>query len=76
MEGTNGLYPDEMRLERFGRVSTIDLRVDFLRPGVGNWFVTTAYTLRTGNRVAVTRIELHKDQGDLIVVGTSSYIVA
>jgi len=66
----------ETRLERFGRVSTIDLRVDFLRPGIGRWFVATAYTLRTGNKVAVTRIELHNDQDDLIAVGTGSYIVA
>jgi len=66
----------EARLERFGRVSTIDLRVDFLRPGIGRWFVATAYTLRTGNKVAVTRIELNNDQDDLIAVGTGSYIVA
>ncbi|MDD5007663.1 MAG: thioesterase family protein [Syntrophorhabdaceae bacterium] len=66
----------ETRLERFGRVSTIDLRVDFLRPGIGRWFVATAYTLRTGNKVAVTRIELNNDQDDLIAVGTGSYIVA
>ncbi|OPY76266.1 MAG: hypothetical protein A4E64_01593 [Syntrophorhabdus sp. PtaU1.Bin058] len=66
----------ETRLERFGRVNTIDLRVDFLRPGIGKRFVATAYTLRTGNKVAVTRIELHNDQDDLIAVGTGSYIVA
>jgi uncharacterized protein (TIGR00369 family) len=66
----------EARLKRFGRVSTIDLRVDFLRPGVGRWFVATAYTLRTGNKVAVTRIELNNDQNDIIAVGTGSYTVA
>jgi len=66
----------EAKLERFGRVSTIDLRVDFLRPGLGKWFVATARTLRTGNKVAVTRIELHNNQDELIAVGTGSYIVA
>jgi uncharacterized protein (TIGR00369 family) len=66
----------EERLARFARVSTIDLRVDFLRPGLGKWFTTSAYTLRAGNRVAVTRIELHSDQNDLIAVGTGSYVVA
>jgi len=66
----------EARLERFGRVSTIDLRVDFLRPGIGKWFVATAYTLRTGNKVAVARIELKNNQDDLIAVGTGSYVVA
>jgi uncharacterized protein (TIGR00369 family) len=66
----------EARLERFGRVSTIDLRVDFLRPGIGAWFVATAHTLRTGNKVAVVRTEVKSDQGDLIAVGTGSYVVA
>jgi uncharacterized protein (TIGR00369 family) len=66
----------EARLEISGRISTIDLRVDFLRPGLGKRFVATAYTLRTGNKVVVTRIELHNDRNDLIAVGTGSYLVA
>jgi uncharacterized protein (TIGR00369 family) len=66
----------ETALKRSGRISTIDLRVDFLRPGLGKRFVTTAYNLRTGNKVTVTRIELHNDQNDLIAVGAGSYILA
>jgi uncharacterized protein (TIGR00369 family) len=66
----------DKRLARFTRVNTIDLRVDFLRPGLGKWFVASAFTLRTGNKVAVTRIELHNDQNELIAVGTGSYVVA
>ena len=65
----------EAKLERSFRMSTIDLRVDFLRPGLGNRFIATANTLRTGNKVVVTRIELHNDQNDLIAVGTGSYLV-
>jgi uncharacterized protein (TIGR00369 family) len=66
----------EARIDKFDRVSTIDLRVDFLRPGLGKRFVVRAYTLRAGNKVVVTRIELHNDQDDLIAVGTGSYLVA
>lgn len=66
----------EARLERFGRVSTIDVHVDFLRPGTGKSFIVTSYILRTGNKIAVTRIELHNDQDDLIAVGSASYVVA
>ncbi|HEY3276429.1 MAG TPA: thioesterase family protein [Syntrophorhabdaceae bacterium] len=66
----------ETKLARFGRLSTIDLRVDFLRPGTGKRFVSTGYTLRTGNKVAVTRIELHNDLDELVAVGTGSYVVA
>lgn len=66
----------ETKLEKFSRLGTIDLRVDYLRPGMGQRFVCTGYTLRTGNKVAVTRIELHNDQKDLIAVGTGSYVVS
>jgi uncharacterized protein (TIGR00369 family) len=65
----------EARIERAFKMSTLDLRVDFLRPGLGKRFVVTAYPLRTGNKIAVTRIELHNDENDLIAVGTGSYIL-
>jgi uncharacterized protein (TIGR00369 family) len=65
----------EAELERSNRISTIDLRVDFLRPGLGNRFIVTANILRRGSKVVVTRIELHNDQNDLIAVGTGSYLV-
>ena len=64
------------RLEKLERGSTIDLRVDFLRPGIGEWFVATAYVLKTGNKIVVTRIELNNDQNDLIAIGTCSVFVA
>jgi len=66
----------EAKLDRFGRVSTIDLRVDFLRPGLGARFTATSYALRTGSKVAVTRTELNNEKEELIAVGTGSYIVA
>ena len=66
----------EAKLARFGRLGTIDLRVDYLRPGLGQRFSCEGYTLRTGNKVAVTRIELNNDRQELIAVGTGSYIVA
>lgn len=70
--------PDESlkeKVRRFGSVSTIDLRVDFLRPGVGERFFVTAYALRTGNKVASTRTELVNDQNELIAVGSGSYVM-
>jgi uncharacterized protein (TIGR00369 family) len=65
----------EATLMRSFSLSTIDMRVDFLRPGLGKRFVATAYTLRTGKKVVVTRIELHNEQDDLIAVGSGSYLV-
>lgn len=66
----------EKRLEKFGRLSTIDMRVDYLRPGLGRWFVATGYILRTGKKVAVTRVEMHDEKGHLFSVGTCAYIIA
>jgi uncharacterized protein (TIGR00369 family) len=62
--------------ERFARVGTIDLRVDYLRPGLGEAFVITATALRAGRRVTVARMELHNGTGTLIAVGTGTYIVS
>ncbi len=61
--------------ERFAKIGTIDLRVDYLRPGLGEYFIASGTTLRTGNKVSVTRMELHNDQGILIAVGTGTYVV-
>jgi uncharacterized protein (TIGR00369 family) len=66
----------ETRIEKSFRMSTLDLRVDFLRPGLGKHFVVTAYVLRTGNKIAVARIELHNEQNELIAIGTGSYFFA
>lgn len=60
--------------ERFARFGTIDLRVDYLRPGAGERFTATGVPLRVGRRVAVTRMELTNEQETLIAVGTGTYI--
>jgi uncharacterized protein (TIGR00369 family) len=62
--------------ERFAKIGTIDLRIDYLRPGVGQHFIATGFVLRTGKKVAVTRMELHNDEHQLIAVGTGAYVVA
>ena len=61
---------------RFARMGTIDLRIDYLRPGSGTYFIATGYVLRTGRRVAVTRMELHNDAPALIAVGTGAYSIS
>ena len=64
----------EQRLHRFGKLGTIDLRIDYLRPGRGQRFTATAVPLRAGNKVAVVRMELHSDDGTLVAVGTGTYL--
>lgn len=57
------------------KIGTIDLRVDYLRPGKGKYFVSRGSIMRAGRRVSVTRMELYNDQNVLIAVGTGTYIV-
>lgn len=57
------------------KIGTIDLRIDYLRPGKGKYFVATGSIMRAGRRVSVTRMELYNDQNVLIAVGTGTYIV-
>lgn len=56
-------------------LSTIDLRTDYLQPGVGGQFTAFAFPLRVGNRLVVTRMELHGEMGELISVGTGTYVL-
>ena len=59
----------------FPNMGTIDLRVDYLRPGRGKHFVATAKVVRLGNRIAVTHMELTNDEGELISTGAAAYVV-
>lgn len=67
--------PLEAQIGRFSRIGTIDLRVDFLRPGVGEWFVAKAEIMRSGNRVAVVRSELRNDSDELIAAAVAAYTI-
>src|SRR6266850_5063194 len=59
----------------FPTIGTIDLRVDYLRPGRGNYFIATGRVVRLGNRVAVAHMELNNDSGELIATGGAAYMV-
>jgi uncharacterized protein (TIGR00369 family) len=68
--------PVPQRLARFSRVSTIDLRIDYLRPGIGDHFALRAEVMRIGSRVASTRMEFLGADGTLLSTGTAAYIVS
>lgn len=67
--------PPEKQFEILSKIGTIDLRIDYLRPGRGKSFTAKGYILRMGSKVAVTRMELHNDEEVLIAVGTGVYSV-
>ena len=66
----------EQVMHRFLRIGTIDLRVDFLRPGLGQHFTASAEVTRLGGRVGSTQMRLHNDSGELIATGAGAYIVS
>jgi len=74
MERMQGLSNDEI-VNRIARIGTIDMRMDYLRPGKGTQFHSAGTVMRTGRKVAVTRMELKNQENVLIAVGTGTYIV-
>ena len=60
--------------KKMSKIGTIDLRVDYVRPGKGEAFYANARILRSGNKVAVVRMELHSDNDTLIALGTGTYM--
>jgi uncharacterized protein (TIGR00369 family) len=64
------------RLHRFGKLGTIDLRIDYLRPGIGAYFELHAQVMRLGSRVASTRMEFLGADGKLLSTGAGAYIVS
>lgn len=68
--------PPQARLHRFGKLGTIDLRIDYLRPAIGDHFDLRAEVLRLGSRVASTRMEFLGADGKLLCTGSAAYIVS
>jgi uncharacterized protein (TIGR00369 family) len=63
-------------LNRFIKMSTIDLRVDYLRPGVGAFFIASAEVTRLGGRIGRAQMRLVNDQGTLIATGSAAYVIS
>jgi len=58
--------PPLQRLHRFSKLGTIDLRIDYLRPGISDHFDLSAEVMRLGSRVASTRMEFRGADGKLL----------
>ena len=68
--------PPAQRLLRFSKLGTIDLRIDYLRPGIGEYFDLHAEVMRLGSRVASTRMEFRGADGKLLSTGAGAYIIS
>ncbi len=70
----NGLSIGQM-MHKFSMMSTLNMRVDYLRPGSGNTFECISKVVRAGNKVAVTQMELLNQENKQIAIGTGSYLI-
>ena len=55
--------------------ATIDMRVDYLRPGKGDSFKCLSRVIRAGSRIVVAKIDLYNDIDTRIATGTATYLI-
>jgi uncharacterized protein (TIGR00369 family) len=58
-----------------GKASTINLHIDYIRPGKGETFTAKAYLVQSGNKISFARMELFNEKSLLIANGTGTYLV-
>jgi uncharacterized protein (TIGR00369 family) len=66
----------EQVMLRFIKIGTIDLRIDYLRQGLGEHFDATVKVIRLGGRIASAQMALTNHLGELIATGAGSYVVS
>jgi len=79
MVGIAQRHPNDNMLQvmqRFAKMGTIDLRVDFLRQGLGQRFTATAAPTHLGSSIGRTQMQLCNEQGALIATGAAAYVIA
>ncbi len=66
--------PDRL-YKRLTSSATIDMRVDYLRPGKGDVFVCKSCIIRAGSRIVVSKMVLSNHQDMCIATGTGTYLI-
>lgn len=64
------------RLDHFGKLGTIDLQIDYLWPGISDYFELRAETLSLRSSIATTRMEFLAADGKLLSTATGAYVVS
>lgn len=67
--------PDHLAetIKKVARLATIDMRVDYLAPGRGKYFIARAETLRLGRKSCTMRMTMVNDEGTPIATAIASY---
>lgn len=55
--------------------ATIDMRVDYLRPGRGKSFQCKSRIIRAGSRIVVSKMDLFNETDIRIATGTATYLI-
>jgi uncharacterized protein (TIGR00369 family) len=58
-----------------GKASTINLHIDYIRPGKGEDFIAKAHLMHSGNKISFARMELYNEENTLIASGSGAYRV-
>ncbi len=69
-----GASPDVIAQKLTGS-ATIDMRVDYLRPGKGTSFQCKSRIIRAGSRIVVSKIDLLNEREVRIATGTATYLI-
>ena len=67
--------PSSRRMQRFSRLGTVDMRIDYLRQGIGERFTLSAQVLRLGSRIASTQMQFKGADGTLLATGAATYVL-
>lgn len=65
--------PREEKMRRMGQLGTIDMRIDFIRPGRGEVFTAIGRVVRVGSKICATQMELRNEQDVLIATGNAVF---
>lgn len=63
----------EHAAKQVSRLATMDMRVDYLAPGHGEYFIARAEALRMGKKTCTMRMNLVNNQEKLIATAIASY---
>lgn len=65
--------PTEEKMRRMAQLGTIDMRIDYLRPGRGERFTAGAKVVRIGSKICATQMTFHNEKGLLIATGNAVF---
>ncbi|REH40051.1 uncharacterized protein (TIGR00369 family) [Paraperlucidibaca baekdonensis] len=65
--------PREEKMRRMAQLGTIDMRIDYLRPGRGERFIAGAKVVRIGSKICATQMTFHNEKDVLIATGNAVF---